>query len=112
MIFVMRQIQEKCREQIVGLYAALIDLLKAFNTVSHDGYGISCSDKDVCQIICQWHQGQKGQVKHGDTLSETFPVSNRVKQGFILAQTLFTIFLSMMPREAKENIKGRICINF
>ena len=36
MIFVLRQIQEKCREQNMGLYAAFIDLTKAFNTVSRD----------------------------------------------------------------------------
>ncbi|XP_066271708.1 titin-like [Branchiostoma lanceolatum] len=32
MIFVLRQIQEKCREQNTGLYAAFIDLTKAFDT--------------------------------------------------------------------------------
>ena len=37
MIFVLRQIQEKCREQNMDLYAAFIDLTKAFNTVSRDG---------------------------------------------------------------------------
>ena len=37
MIFVLRQIQEKCREQNMGLYAAFVDLTKAFDTVSHDG---------------------------------------------------------------------------
>ena len=37
MIFILRQIQEKCREQNMGLYTAFIDLMKAFNTVSRDG---------------------------------------------------------------------------
>ena len=37
MIFVLRQIQEKCREQDMGLYAAFVDLIKAFDTVSRDG---------------------------------------------------------------------------
>ena len=36
-IFVLRQIQEKYREQYVGLNAAFIDLTKAFDTVSRDG---------------------------------------------------------------------------
>ena len=34
MIFMLRQIQEKCREQNIGLYAAFVDLTKAFDTVS------------------------------------------------------------------------------
>ena len=37
MIFVLRQIQQKCREQNMGLYAAFVDLTKAFDTVSRDG---------------------------------------------------------------------------
>lgn len=37
MVFVLRQIQEKCREQNMGLYAAFIDLTKAFDTVSREG---------------------------------------------------------------------------
>ena len=36
-IFVVRQIQKKCREQNIGLYAAFVELTNAFNTVSHDG---------------------------------------------------------------------------
>ena len=37
MIFVLRQIQEKCREQNMGLFAAFVDLIKAFDTVNRDG---------------------------------------------------------------------------
>ena len=37
MIFVLRQIPEKCRQLNMGLYAALVDLTKAFYTVSRNG---------------------------------------------------------------------------
>ena len=37
MIFMLRKIQEKCREQNIGLYSAFVDRTKAFDTVSHDG---------------------------------------------------------------------------
>ena len=37
MIFVLSQIQEKFREQNIGLCAAFVDLTKAFVTVSRDG---------------------------------------------------------------------------
>ena len=36
MIFVLGQIQEKCGEQNIGLFAAFVDLTKAFDTVSRD----------------------------------------------------------------------------
>ena len=37
MIFSIRQLQEKCREQQKPLYIAFIDLTKAFDLVSRDG---------------------------------------------------------------------------
>ena len=37
MIFSLRQLQEKCREQGKPLYVAFIDLTKAFHLVSRDG---------------------------------------------------------------------------
>ena len=37
MIFSLRQLQEKCREQGKILYVAFIDLTKAFDLVSRDG---------------------------------------------------------------------------
>ena len=37
MSFMLRQILEKCREQNKVLYAALVDLTKAFDTVTRNG---------------------------------------------------------------------------
>ena len=37
MIFSLRQLQEKCREQGKPIYVAFIDLTKAFDVVSRDG---------------------------------------------------------------------------
>ena len=37
MIFIARELQEKCQEQNVDLYMIFVDLTKAFDTVSHDG---------------------------------------------------------------------------
>ena len=102
MIFMLRQIQEKFREQNIGLYAAVIDQTKAFDTVnvSHDGLWkilvhLGCPPKFLT-ILHQLHEGQQGQVKHNGSLSGSFPISNSVKQGCILAPTLFSIFLSII----------------
>ncbi|XP_037773076.1 uncharacterized protein LOC119568612 [Penaeus monodon] len=37
MVFVLRQLQEKCREQNKGLYVTFVDLTKTFDTVSRKG---------------------------------------------------------------------------
>ena len=62
MIFVLRQIQEKCTEQNMGLYAAFVDLTKALDTVSHDGLWkilarLGCPLK-LLHILRQLHEGQ------------------------------------------------------
>jgi len=116
MVFVLRQIQEKCREQNMGLYAAFIDLTKAFDTVSRDGLWkilqrLGCPPKFLT-IIRQLHEGQMGQVKHNGSLSASFPITNGVKQGCVLAPTLFSIFFSMMLREAKEGLEDGVYIRF
>ena len=88
MIFVLRQIQEKCREQNMGLYAAFVDLTKAFETLSGDGLWkilacLGCPPKFLI-ILRQLHEGQRGQVKHNGSLLGSFPISNGVKQGCVL----------------------------
>ena len=116
MIFVLRQIQEKCGEQNMGLYAAFVDLSKAFDTVSRDGLlkiraRLGCPPKFLT-ILCQLHEGQQGQVKHNGSLSVRFPISNDVKQGCVLAATLFSIFFYIMLHEAKEDLPDDIYIRF
>ena len=96
MIFVLRQIQKKCREQNMGLYAAFVDLTKAWEILARLG----CPPKFLT-ILRQLHEGQQRQVKHNGSLSGSFPISNGVMQGCVLAPTLFSIFFSIMLREAK-----------
>ena len=37
--FAARQLQEKCQEQNTDLYLTYVDLTKAFDTISRDGFG-------------------------------------------------------------------------
>ena len=118
MIFVRRQIEKKCREQNMGLYAAFVDLTEAFDTVGRDGLGkilarLSCPPPpQFITILRQLHEGQQGQVKHNGSLSGSFPISNGVKQGCVLAPTLFSNFFGIMLREAKEDLPDGIYICF
>ena len=98
------------------LYAAFVDLTKAFDTVSRDGqwkilarYG--CPPKFLT-ILRQLHEGQQGQVKHNGSLPGSFPLSNGVKQSCVLAPALFSIFFSSVLREAKEDLLDGIYIRF
>ena len=111
MIFATRQIQEKCREQQMPLYIAFIDLTKAFDLVSRDGLfkvlkKIGCPEK-LLSIIISFHKSMTGVVSFDGEISSSFPITNGVKQGCVLAPTLFGIFFSMLLHYAfKDSTDG------
>jgi len=104
MIFSLRQLQEKCREQNMPLHLAFIDLTKAFDLVSREGL-FSLLKKIGCpptllKIVQSFHDDMKARVFYDGTLSEPFPIKSGVKQGCVLAPTLFGIFFSLLLRHA------------
>ena len=111
MVFALRQIQEKCVEQNRPLYAVFIDFTKAFDTVSRDGLWMvlakaGCPEHFV-EMIKQFHEGMTAQVNIRGNSSEPFRVNNGVKQGCVLAPSLFSIFLSaVLDKAYKLNNKG------
>ena len=111
MIFSVRQLQEKCREQHMPLYIAFIDLTKAFDLVSRSGLfellrKIGCPPR-LLNIIVSFHEHMKGMVNYDGENSEPFTVKSGVKQGCVLAPTLFSIFFSMLLSYAfKNSVEG------
>ena len=110
MIFSVRQLQEKCREQQMPLYIAFIDLRslsiypKAFDLVSRKGLfkllkKIGCPPQ-LLSITASFHDDMKGIVSYDGETSEPFVIKNGVKQGCVLAPTLFGIFFSLLLRFA------------
>lgn len=116
MVFATRQLQEKCQEQCWDLYTAFMDLLKGFDTVSRDGlrkimkkYG--CPRK-VITLVQQFHNGMMVRVLDDGEEFETFPVKNGVKQGCVLAPTLFSMMFSTMLTDAFHDSQDGIKIKY
>ncbi|PFX12563.1 hypothetical protein AWC38_SpisGene23457 [Stylophora pistillata] len=82
MIFSLRQLQEKCKEQQQPLYIAFIDLTKAFDLVSRDAF----------------------------SRSEASDINGGVKQGCVLAPTLFNILFSLLLNHAFKSSEESILI--
>ena len=104
MIFAARQLQEKCQEQHSDLYMTFVDLTKAFDTVSREGlwrimYKFGCPSKFIT-IVRQLHDGMMVKVMDDGDESDAFPVTNGVKQGCVLAPTLFSMVFSAMLVDA------------
>lgn len=116
MVFAVRQIQEKCREQNQNLYILFVDLTKAFDTVSREGLWailskLGCPPKFV-KIIRSFHDGMMARVVENGSVSEPFPVSNGVKQGCVLAPTLFSLMFATMLFAALSMTNAGITIRF
>ena len=104
MIFAARQLQEKCQEQNVGLYTTFVDLTKAFDTVCREGLWkimakFGCPDKFIA-MVRQFHDNMSARVQDDGEYSKPFPVTNGVKQGCVLAPTLFSMVFSAMLTDA------------
>ena len=100
MIFSLRQLQEKCREQHIPLYITFIELTKAFDLVSRDGLfkvlpKIGCPPKPQ-SMVESFHTDTKGTVHFNGSSSEPFEIRSGVKQGCVLAPTLFGIFFGLL----------------
>lgn len=116
MIFAARQLQEKCQEQHQDLYSTFVDLTKAFDTVSRQGLWkimakFGCPDKFI-GIVRQFHEGMMARVLDDGEASGDFPVINGVKQGCVLAPTLFSMMFSAMLNDAFSSSDPGINIHY
>ena len=116
MVFALRQLQEKCIEQHQDLYIMFVDLTKAFDTVSRPALWailsrLGCPPKFV-RMIRAFHEGMMARVIENGDVSDPFPVSNGVKQGCVLAPTLFSLIFSVMLSSALSGSDDGILIRF
>ena len=54
-------------------------------------------------MVIQLHKDQLGQVMLNSDFSWSFPIVNGVKQGWVIASTLFSVFFSMMLKKVTED---------
>ena len=99
MVFSLRKLQEKCREQQMPLYIAFIDLTMAIYGLFKVLPKIGCPPKLQC-IIESFHNETKGTVQFNGSSSEPFEFRSGVKQGCVLAPTVFCIFFGLLLKHA------------
>ena len=97
-VVALRVLAEKARENNTPLYLCFVDLRKACDLVNRDTlwavllkkYWIP--EKLLC-ILKALHQGTRGAVHAYGKVSKEFSIRNGVRQGDVLAPTLFNFFL-------------------
>lgn len=108
MMFAVRQLLEKCREQHQELHLVFVDLVKAFDSVNREVLWelllrIGIPSK-IVNIIRSFHQDMEARVFVDGEMTEPFEVSSGLRQGCILAPTLFILFFSFMLRHAHKSM--------
>ncbi len=98
------KLQEMCVEQQRPLYMVFVDLTKALNYVSRSGLfhvlkRLSCP-ATLLAILQGFHDGMRATVQFKVARSNEFDVCCEVKQGCVLALTLFGIYFSTVLRRA------------
>ncbi|PFX31654.1 Transposon TX1 uncharacterized 149 kDa protein [Stylophora pistillata] len=116
MIFVVRKVQEKCREQNMDLYAVFVDLTKAFDTVNRAALWtvlqkLGCP-RTFVTLIRLFHDSMTGLVFFGGEASEPFEITNGVKQECVLAPVLFNLLFACVLSYAVKDIEDGVYIRY
>ena len=109
------ELQEKCREQQQPLYLAFVTLTKAFDLISMAGLfklleKIGYPPK-LLSIIASCHVNMHDTVSFNGETSKRFKIDSGVKQGCVLAPTLFEIFFSLMLTYAFGGVSDGIYLH-
>ena len=93
-----------------------VDLTKAFDTVSRERRWkivakFGCPAKFIA-MVRQFHDGMFARVQNDGEFSDSFPVTNGVKQGCVLASTLFSMMFSAMLTDAFQDGDNGITIRY
>ena len=108
MIFGLRQLQEKCIEQDRPLNMVFVNFSKAFDSSWEDRAMAATEEVWLPREVHNYDRGMMANVSVGGEVSESFSVTNGVKQGCY--PTLFSIFLSALLDDAFRDMGDGVYI--
>ena len=94
-----------------NVYCTFLDASKAFDRVHYNKLFAQLSEKKMCPMVirflCFMYTKQKCRVKWESSISESFEVSNGVKQGGVLSPLLFNVYIDVLLTRLRS--KGLGC---
>ncbi len=102
-VFTLKQIVDYYRNNGSPVYLCFLDASKAFDRVHHNLLFDKLRKRNVPHIIVRllvfWYTSQTFVVRWCNAISESFTVSNGVRQGSILSPTLFNVYIDCLSKE-------------
>ena len=118
-VFLFKQAVSSYVSHKTPVFAVFLDASKAFDKVRHDILFKKLMVRNVpmhfVRLLCYWYKTQTMKVKWGKTFSDSFSVSNGVRQGGILSPYLFSIYLDDLSQKLNTVRAGcyigNVCLN-
>ena len=109
-IYVLKEAVDFYVGQQSSVYLCFLDATKAFDRVNHDILFDKLKKRGVpeymIRILTFWYSNQKMMVRWGNIMSESFNVSNGVRQGGILSPYLFNVYMDDLSLRLKKHYAG------
>lgn len=68
--------------------------------------------KPICELHSSLHEDMTGHVLSGGDVTELFEKSNSVKQGCLLAPSLFNLLFTCVLNHGVRNLNLAVCIRY
>ena len=101
-IYVLKELVHRYKSLGSKMYLCFLDASKAFDRVNHSSLFVKLRNRGVPEYIVRllafWYKQQNMFIRWGNVISESFRVSNGVRQGSILSPYLFNIYMNDLSK--------------
>ena len=109
-VYLLKEIAHSYLNKRSFLHAAFLDSSKAFDKINHKKLFKKLQDRDVpdhmLSFLSSWYSQQKIMIKWDGCFSESFAMTNGVRQGSLLSPLLFSLYMDDLSCELNTELVG------